>query len=208
MRTTYLFERKCPHRINGAGPSGMSTGYTVVPSQSTRTRPAPPDWQTGLCECCAGENQCCLQCCLVAFGLDFCLFKNTEEWYIQRQRGLKYDDSVPYVPDSLLEKCIGNQCYRGIGVLCTCGLVAATGGVFSLLWCCLLARQRSQVRKIYRIDGNPCCDCLLASCCRCCMFNQLKHQLKTDPPSLDWTQPQLVNSMRVDRTRTATRRGP
>ena len=96
----------------------------------------------------------------------------------------------------VLEEYFGVDCYRITGVLCTCGLVALTGGVFDLLWCCLLARQRQQVRDMYHIDGSPCCDCFLACCCRCCMFNQLKHQLEVDNPNPpDPAKPQQVNSM-------------
>jgi Cys-rich protein (TIGR01571 family) len=123
------------------------------------------------------------------------LFKDTQEWYIERQHGLKYDNSIAYVPDSLLEEYIGNWNYRGIGVLCTCGLAALTGGVFDLLWCCLLAHQRRQVRDMYHIDGSPCCDCFLACCCRCCMFNQLKHQLVVDNPKYPSDPLEQVNIM-------------
>ena len=174
--------------------------YALVPNtptQSTATPPAP-NWQTGICDC-AGENQCCLQCCLVTFGLDFCLFKDTQEWYMERQHGLSHDNSRAVMPDSLLEECIGNTNYRGLGVLCTCGLAALTGGVFDLLWCCLLARQRGQVRDMYHIGGDPCSDCFLACCCRCCMFNQLKHQLEVDNPNPPSITPEQVNTMRAEK---------
>ena len=71
----------------------MSRGYKIVPTQSTTpgpralAKPPPPDWQTGLCDCC-GQNACCLECCLVVFGLDFLVYKDRDEDYIQRQRGL------------------------------------------------------------------------------------------------------------------------
>jgi hypothetical protein len=173
----------------------MSRGYKVLPSQSTKPKAPPSDWQMGLCDCC-GKNQCCVECCCVALGLDYCLYKDVDEWYIGRQQGVKYDNTRKYVPVYALEKLFGVTCYRATCVLCTCGLVAATGGVFDLLWCCVLARQRRQVRDMYRIDGNPCSDCFLACCCRCCMFNQLKHQFEADPDTLDWNQPEQVNSMR------------
>jgi hypothetical protein len=74
-----------------------------------------------------------------------------------------------------------------------------TGGVFDLLWCCILAHQRQQVRDMYHIDGSPCCDFFLACCCRCCMFNQLKHQLEVDNPDVASRTPEQVNSMRAER---------
>jgi len=131
----------------------------------------------------------------VAVGLDFLLYKDTDESYIERQRGLKHGT---YVADpGTLEAFIGPQLCRGLGVLLTCGLAAGSGGVFDLFWCHTLARQRRQVRDLYHIDGSPCGDCFLACCCRCCMFNQLKHQLDVDNPNPpDPGKPQQVNSMK------------
>ncbi len=114
---------------------------------------------------------------------------------MERQHGLSYDNSRASIPDSLLEECFGNTIYRGLGVLCTCGAAALTGGLFDLLWCCILARQREQVRNMYHIDGSPCWDCFLACCCRCCMFNQLKHQLVVDNPKYPSDPTAQVNSM-------------
>jgi hypothetical protein len=166
--------------------------YALVPGQPTVE--APPGWRTGLCECC-GQNACCSECCFVAIGLDFCLYKDTDELYVERQHGLKYDSTRKYRPMLVLEEYVGVDCYRAAGVLCTCGLAAATGGIFDLLWCCCLARQRRMVRDMYRIDGNACSDCFVASCCRCCMFNQLKHQLEADNPRYPEDPHAQVNSM-------------
>jgi hypothetical protein len=94
-----------------------------------------------------------------------------------------------------LEAFLGPQLCRGLGVLLTCGLAAGSGGVFDLFWCHTLARQRRQVRELYRIDGGAGSDCFLACCCRCCMFNQLKHQLQVDNPDPPDQQPQQVNHM-------------
>ena len=169
--------------------------YALVPNTPTQSaKPPPPDWQTGIWDCC-GQNQCCYECCLVTCGLDFCLFKDAQEEYMERQHGLSYDKSRAPIPDSHLEECFGNTIYRGLGVLCTCGAAALTGGLSDLLWCCFLARQRQQVRDMYHIDGSPCCDCLVACCCRCCMFNQLKHQLVLDNPKYPADPLALVNSM-------------
>ena len=124
------------------------------------------------------------------------MYKDTEEWYTERKQGLKYDNTRTFVPASpSCEEYIGGRCYRGTGVLLTCGLAAGTGGIFDLIWCYSLAGQRRQVREMYRIEGGPCCDCFLACCCRCCMFNQLKHQLVADNPSPPGPT-QQVNSMR------------
>ena len=155
--------------------------YALVPNTPAQsTKPPPPDWQTGICDC-WGQNQCCAECCLVVVGLDFLLYKDTDESYIERQRGLKHGT---YVADpGTLEAFIGPQLCRGLGVLLTCGLAAGSGGVFDLFWCHTLARQRRQVRDLYHIDGGSCSDCFLACCCRCCMFNQLKHQLDVDTPN-------------------------
>jgi len=134
----------------------------------------------------------------VAVGLDFLLYKDTDECYTERQRGLKHDNTRTYVADpGTLEAFIGGTLCRGMGVLLTCGLAAGTGGVFDLFWCHTLARQRRQVRDMYRIDGGPCSDCFFVCCCRCCMFNQLKHQLEVDNPNPPSITPEQVNSMRV-----------
>lgn len=175
----------------------MSRNYKIVPTTAEPPLAKPPtDWTTGLCEC-AGQNACCFECCLVSTGLDFLLYKDTDECYIERQRGLKHDDTRTYMPDpNTLEAFIGTFCCRGMGVLLTCGLAAGTGGIFDLVWCYSLARQRRQVREMYRIEGSSCCDCLHACCCRCCMFNQLKHQLVADNPNPPSLTQQQVNSMR------------
>jgi Cys-rich protein (TIGR01571 family) len=134
----------------------------------------------------------------VSVGLDYLLYKDTDEWYIERQRFLKYDNTRIFVPDpqTFPESYIGPFCCRGLGVFLTCGLAAGTGGIFDLLWCYALARKRRQVRDMYHIDGDSCSDCFFACCCRCCMFNQLKHQLETDnsnpPPT---TIPRSLNRM-------------
>ena len=180
--------------------ASMSRGYKIVPTQSTTPAPpalpAPQDWTTGLCDC-AGQNACCTECCLVVFGLDYLLYKDRDEDYIERQRGLKHGT---YMPDpGTLEAFIGGTLCRGLGVLMTCGLAAGSGGVFDLFWCHTLSRQRRQVRDMYRIGGDPCSDCFLACCCRCCMFNQLKHQLEADNPNPPSTTPEQMNSMRADK---------
>lgn len=171
--------------------------YALVPNTPTQSTAKPPDpaWQTGLCDC-AGQNACCVECCLVAVGLDFLLYQDTVESYTERQRGLK---PGTYVPDPGLEAFIGGTLWRGLGVLLTCGLAAGSGGVFDLFWCHTLSRQRRQVRDMYHIDGGPCYDCFLACCCRCCMFNQLKQQLKADNPNPPSTTPEQMNSMRADK---------
>jgi len=176
----------------------MSKKYRIVPTDTDAPVSAPastPDWSTGLCSC-WGENACCSECCLVAVGLDFLLYKDTEEWYTERSRGARYSRTGTFVPDAgTLEAFLGGTLCRGLGVLLTCGLAAGSGGVFDLFWCYGLARQRRQVRELYHIDSDACADCFVACCCRCCMFNQLKHQLQVDNPDPPDQQPQQVNSM-------------
>ena len=174
--------------------------YALVPNTPTQSaKPPPSNWQTGICEC-FGQNQCCAECCLVAVGLDFLMYKDTDEMYIERERGLKHDSKRKFVPDpGTLEAFIGGLLCRGLGVLATCGAAAGTGGLFDLFWCHTLASQRRQVRDMYNIDGSPCCDCFVACCCRCCMFNQMKHQFEVDNPTPpDPGKPQQVNSMPWD----------
>jgi hypothetical protein len=168
---------------------GASKKYSIVATETDAAAIGTRAWSTGLCDC-AGENACCAECCLVAVGLDFLLYKDTDECYIERQRGLKHG---AYVADAgTLEAFLGPQLCRGLGVLLTCGLAAGSGGVFDLFWCHTLARQRRLVRELYRIDGGSGSDCFLACCCRCCMFNQLKHQLEAENPDSQ------VNSMKFE----------
>jgi len=173
----------------------MSKKYRIVPTTTDGPPAVKPAWSTGLCDC-AGENACCYECCLVAVGLDFLLYKDTEEWLSERSLGVKYSRSSTYVPEQgTLEAAVGESCCRGMGVLLTCGLAAGTFGLFDLLWCYGLARQRRLVRELYHIESGSCSDCFAACCCRCCMFNQLKHHLQVDPNPPD---PQQVNSMPWD----------
>ena len=163
----------------------MSRHYKIVPTQSTAEPPAdkPPDWTTDLCDC-TGQNACCSECCLVAVGLDFLLYKDTEECYTERQRGLKHDNTRTYVPSSnTLETYICNFWCRDMGLLMTCGLAAGSprGDLLLQDW------PRGPAAATGLAAGTY--------CCRCCMFNQLNHQLVADNPNPPSLTQQQVNSM-------------
>lgn len=166
--------------------------YALVPNtptQSTAKSP-PPVWQTGLCDC-AGQNECCLECCCVVMGLDFCLCKEMDEQYQERGRGLQYSRSTTFQPDpGTCEAWCGHGLWRIMGFALTYPLAP--------VWCFCLAYQRSQVREMYHLSGNFCEDLCIACCCRCCMFNQLKHQLMVDNPDKESITPEQVNTMRAE----------
>ena len=148
-------------------------------------------------------------CCCVVFGLDSCLWKDMDEYYTERQLGLEYDPKRDFTPaPNTCEACCGNSPCRLMQLLLACGFTAALPGIFDVLWCCVLARQRRQVRAMYGIGGSACLDCLAVCCCRCCMFDQMNQQLRMKNPNVPSTTPEQVNTMRAikesDRNKTWT----
>ena len=156
-------------------------------------------WTTGLCDCALCESDTCFTtCCCVVCGLDYCLWKDMDEDYVERQRCVAYDPSTPYVPVDdrhsscgTLEAWCGDCGYRLVGFALTSALTIAT---LDLFWCCCLAGQRRRVRAMYGIPGSCCADLCVVCCCRCCMFTQLEQQLREPKPACA-SQPPQLNSM-------------
>ena len=69
------------------------------------------------------------------------------------------------------------------GTLC-CTIIVAIfiGPLFCLIYLLVLRCQtRENVRKMYKIEGNCCCDCLTACFCEPCSVIQMANQLWDDP---------------------------
>ncbi len=181
--------------INDACPPNMaSQKYAPVDSESRQ-------WSTGLCDCLlptgdglTGDSSCCLTCCCLVFGFDYCLWKDMDELYKDRQRGIAYDPAKAFVPDPGCEAWCGHYPFRALGFVATW---AATFATFDLFWCCCLTDQRSKVRAMYGIPGSCCADFCTACCCRCCMFIQLERQLREAAPASRSEPPHVLNSMQV-----------
>ena len=139
-------------------------------------------------------------CCFVVVGLDYYLWKDMDDYYTERQQDLEYNETRAFVPaPNTSETYYGSATCRVMQWLLTCGLTEALPGFSNVTWCCVFARQRSQVRKMYGIDVSTCKDCFAVCCCRCCMFDQLNQQLRLKNPNLPSMTPEQVNSMRAEK---------
>lgn len=116
---------------------------------------AAATWSTGLFDCCAGDNGCCV--CISTFFCFPCMF------------------GFNAAKMSRHEVLCGESCSGA----CCLYTLACLGGLAGCGCCPWLynATTRVHLRTKYNIAGNPFNDCLVAGCCAMCALCQERREM-------------------------------